>query len=307
MRSCRLLSLSLLLVGCATVAPREESRRRAAWLEAQSRWVEAGELWHELARSDPEDPEAVRGLARALEAQGEEDGALALLARGAREQPLDARLRHDHGRALARRGRWEEALAEEQAAVRADERWAEPLRAAGELALQLGRGEEARAAFARLCALRPKDAAAWSGAARAHALCGEPEQALLAWETCFARGGFDVPSALAAARLALAREPWWERADRWLDDVRRAAPQEALAHRLGGELALALGREGDALAALRRALEIEPDDLDTLARLATLYLRRGEEEAFAQLVDHARAVGGEAAAASLEALVRREE
>jgi len=309
MRPGALVSCSLLLACCAAVGPRERSVRRAQWLEARSRWVEAGELWHELTRRDPGDAEAERGLARALEAQGEPEGALALLARAAREHPDDARVRHDHGQALARRGRWEEALAEEQAAARAAARagwsWAEPERAAGALGLRLARGDEARAAYGRLCALAPDDPGAWSGAARAHALCGDPEQALLAWEAAFARGGFEVPSALEAARLARTREAWWERADRWLDRVRREAPQEPLGHRLAGEIALALGREGDALVALRRALEIEPDDLDTLLKLADLHLRRGEPEAVAQLVEHARAVGGDAVAGALEARIRR--
>lgn len=283
-----------LTLACATspAAERVRSVERAAFFEERGRWTEAGEVWRTLRLRDPADVEAACGLARALAAQGESTGGLAVLTATRARTGDDVRVCLDQARLLRRLGRAADALEAYRAAAAADPSRPAPRIEGGALALELGRHEDAGGLLEGAVLLYPDDAAAWAALARARAGAGRGTAALEAWERAFALGRTDPEGTLAAGRLALSLGTGLERAEAWLARARGLAPQDAGLARVHGEVGLALGRDEVAVPALRRTLELDPGNLEVCEQLARVHERRGEVEAAARLREHARAVKG---------------
>lgn len=295
-----LLVLVLLPLGCRSTPAADEAellRRRAVIAQAQGRWLQAGDAWNRILKaSDGRDAEAALGLAQALAAQGDRQGALAVLAGARRRGVADAPLLFDLAGRLAALERTEEALEAYREASAKDPAWAAPAREAGVLAAELGRRDAALADLRAAASRDPDDRRTWLWLARTAAAAGERDEALEAWRACFAAGepdvDLEVELVLEAAELVRGREDeaddvWLERAAAWLESARRDDPQSSEAHRALADLRLAQGRPAEALEPLRRAVETDPGDLGSLLRLAELRARAGERERVEALVAHA--------------------
>lgn len=293
------LALTLVVQGCAATGGEElDQRQRARMAEARGSWLVAGDAWLALfERGGDSDPQVVRGLARALTAQGDPAGALRVL-EGARARGVsDAHLAHDLGSALAAAERVPTAIAAHLEAAELDPGWAAPRQAAGELLLAAGRSAEAVAPLRAAAALDGGDPRTALLLARALTASGATGEALVAWEAALERGAFTPAVALEAARLVdggTDDPDALERALAWLERAVGEDPQLVVAHRRLGELALAVGRPERAGEALRRAVELDPGDLDGLYLLASLRARTGDQARLQSLVQHAFEVTSDA-------------
>jgi len=264
---------------------------RALHAEERGRWLEAGETWQRLlAERGGRDPRAARGLARALERQGDPAGACRILAGARARGVVDTALAQDLARLLVDQGRGAEAIEVLTEACAADPDASAARKHLGELLL--ARGDPAALPPLReLVRLTPDDGAAQRLLALAEGRAGYTDAALAAWGVAFERGAASVDDALVAGALALsAGGAALSPAVRWLERAAARAPGRAEVHALYGRLRLAVGDLAGAAADLQRALEIDPADLDTLMRLAELRAERGEWERLGRLTTHARAI-----------------
>lgn len=302
----RLLLPVLLLapLGCRAVDVRGERVERAYFLETRGRWLEAGEVWQGLHRQDPGDAEAVRGLARALEVQGDRSGALAVLEGARGRTDGDALVRWELAVRYERAGRLESARDEYRAACDSDPAWAKPRIAAARLCMDVGDIREAHALVEQALQLAPEDVQARTLLARCLEAEGALGPALDVWLGLAASRGLDSSESLRAGRIALTEKRELETAEAWVSAARSRDPQRNDLHRLHAGILVELGRADEATEALRRALESDPGDMDVLEDLAGLYLSVGDSEAVGTLAAHARSVGDVELAARLERAVK---
>jgi predicted Zn-dependent protease len=229
----------------------------ARWLAAQAAeqlgdYDRALAEYHEAVRNDPGNRDAVASLLRLLEATGEDQEALAVLARYQGRGSLDAEMLVQTIRFGGRAGQWR---AVDLALRRLRELPGQRAIAAAELAaVQATRygpaaGAEAIRA-AKLDLTRPAN---------------EPALRALVEQTI---AGGRADEAVAAAQAALA-----------------AHPDDAAFHELRGRALRAAGDPGGAREALERALELEPERTGALAELAALAAGQGDREGAIALYD----------------------
>lgn len=297
-------ALLLALLGCRAVDVRGERVERAYFLETRGRWLESGEIWQGLHRENPGDAEAVRGLARALEVQGDRAGALAVLEGARGRTDGDALIRWELAVRYERAGRLESARDEYRAACDSDPVWVEPRIAAAQLYMDAGEVGEALALVEQAMQLAPEDVQARTLLARCLEAEGALGPALDVWLGLAASRGLDSSESLRAGRIALTEKRELERAEAWVSAALLRDPQRSDLHRLHAGILVELGRASEATEALRRALESDPGDMDVLEDLAGLYLSVGDSEAVGALAAHARSVGDVELAVRLERAVK---
>ena len=89
-------------------------------------------------------------------------------------------------------------------------------------------------------------------------------------------GGIALALLLSWAGRTVLRNPVWHDNLVFAETTVRAAPDSAHAHSLLGKTYADMNRDREAIAEFNRALEIYPDDTDTLFNLGALRMRRGE-------------------------------
>ena len=181
----------------------------------------AGEQASEILKAIPGHPAALRLLAAALAAQGDNTGAVQLLSPLADSQPRWAAVHLDLGLTLGR----------------------------------LGRGQEAMAALRRAVELKPDLPQAWRALGDHLTAAGELEAADAAYAEHVRHATADPRLLGAAAALAEGRVP---EAEAMLRAHLKAAPTDVVAIRMFAEVAARLGRNEDALNLLARCLELAP-------------------------------------------------
>jgi tetratricopeptide (TPR) repeat protein len=181
----------------------------------------AREQLGEILKAVPDHPGALRLLAVAHGALGEEAAALAILAPLADGQPNWAIVQLDLGLALGR----------------------------------AGRGQEAIAALQRAVALKPDLPQAWRALGDHLAAVGDTEAADAAYAQHVRHATSDPRLLGAAAALAEDRLP---DAEALLRAHLKAAPTDVAAIRMFAEVAARLGRNEDALNLLSRCIELAP-------------------------------------------------
>jgi len=229
----------------------------------------AAALLQAVQRTHGSDERLLRTLARAQMESGEYEHAESNLRELALRLPDDARVRFELARSLDRLGRTDEARNELQQVASLDPSLISPHKSLLRLALAQGDLEQARASLSALRALVPAD---------------DTDLLLLGAQVAELEG--DLPSAIGDLRRLIAQAPngvlvsrlaydQWQAGDKdgavttleeWVDREPNSVRQQLeLAQRY-----LDLGRPESAVAAYRRVLESEPDNVLALNNLASL-------------------------------------
>lgn len=167
-----LLAISLPLAGCST-APRAGNPMADAQPPSVAELAALGKA-HAQA---PADIAKGMAFAAALNANGQTDKALDVMASLAAANPADASLHATYGKALVRAGRGPEAIAALTGPALQASRDASVYSALGSAYDQTGAFAEARAAYAQALALKPGDSATLNNSAMSYMLQGDPAQA----------------------------------------------------------------------------------------------------------------------------------
>jgi len=196
-------------------------------------------------------PKGDRNLAGNLFESGRYEEAAASYEALVAENPDDGALRASYAGALGTLGRYDEALEQLDRAVELEPLNAEAYHNRGLVHERKGQREAAIAQYRSALRYRP----GYEPAARAlHRLTGSGEAP--------APGSpvEELATQLAQQAAAAARRGDYAEARRQLDEAQRAAPDLALVYQYRSNVAFLEGDRGAAIAALERALEIEPDN-----------------------------------------------
>jgi tetratricopeptide (TPR) repeat protein len=213
---------------------------------------EAEALYRQVLDSQPGHFDALHLCGVLMQQRGRSEEALALISAALAANAGAAPAHSNHGLVLAALGRTEEALAAYDRAIALKPDYAEALYNRGNALAALGRADDALASFEQAIALRPDYAAALLNRAQVLHRLGRAQDAL------------------DGVECALARKP------------------DGGALALRGRLLRELDRNEDALASFTRALELAPDDADTLIARGNTYY---DMKSFAAaLADYERAL-----------------
>jgi tetratricopeptide (TPR) repeat protein len=247
-----------------------------------------GESYHrQWVATSPDSVPAHLGLAAALVAPGEaasgegSGAALAALQRAAELAPEDAEVQRHLGDLLFARGDREgSAAAYRRGLELAPENGALALRL-GEVLLADGQGEAAVESFRQAAALQPEELTPRLRLARALARQGKGDEAVAEFEALLAEPSEDLS---AQGRLRVDYGNLLAdlgRNEEALAAYRRALeldPQLAVAHYNLGLAQLALGQGDEAMGSFRQALALQPDYPEAHTNLGVVLAGRGELE-----------------------------
>jgi protein O-GlcNAc transferase len=225
-------------------------------------------LYREVLKERPDYPSAQRKLASALQSSGSVEEAAAGYRIAIALDPGDARALDELGRLLGHRGDMRAAIEHLRAAVRLDPHLASARGALGDALCRQGLWGEG---IAELEAARASDPNSWPLNLRLGTALGAagPERLDAAMD-CFRRVIALVPGhAMAHIHLGMA---FWKRGDTapaiaLAERATRLDPQLAAAHGALGSMLYGTGRHEEAIASLRAALALAPNDVT-----ACLYL-----------------------------------
>ncbi len=204
-----------------------------------------------LGYLDTESPTGDRNLAAMLFQDGRYDEAADAYRKLIEVHPDDGALRASHAGALGALGRFDEALEELAVATRLAPLNPESYHNRAVILEQQGKREEAIAAYRQALRYAPSYQASRRALARLGVQPGRPVRA--------------TAQEVGAARLAeqasrAARRGDYEGAMKLLDEAEELAPGLAILHQYRANVAFLMGDKEAARRALRRALEIEPDN-----------------------------------------------
>jgi tetratricopeptide (TPR) repeat protein len=308
MRALLTLAWLCLSWACATPERRvtaEDIAVRATRAEERGDWLAAGELWQGL-NDDPRrrNVASTRGLARALEAQGELASAINVLASVAAP---DAALQIELGDLHLRRGArdrarvaWERARDLDPGSIPARRRLARAWLEHREYARALEVLREA-------VALAPREANLWADFATAALGADRPVEALQAHLALGELRELEGAEALTVGRLILAAEEHehFATAEAWLSRGMERNPTWAAGWRTLAELRRGLGDDGGAIDAWQAALESDPADTDSLVLLGEALAAAGEWPRVEALARHAAKLASTRAVLRFEQLLAR--
>jgi tetratricopeptide (TPR) repeat protein len=154
----------------------------------------------------------------------------------------------------------------------------------GNLMVDAGRFEEARPLLER-CVVVTADsdehaethALAWVSLARARQATDDLEGADEAWQRAVDLNPGNLQAYHAAGVYAMSRERWGV-AIRIFEHLATRQPNRAVHHHNLAAALIGAGRDAEAIAPLGRVLELDPNDTDTLFRLADLHHGQGNLE-----------------------------
>ncbi|MFM8410908.1 MAG: tetratricopeptide repeat protein [Alphaproteobacteria bacterium] len=249
------------------------------------------------------DPYSFLRAGLANQRTGDHAGAERAFRRGLEIAPDDAEIRNSLGWTLFQSGRSAEAVAEYERAIASDPKHGKAHANLGLALVELGRLDEAASHYRASIEIEPR-AEIWSDLAFAQMRMGEFDEARASCEKALA-----IDPGCAAAHVNLAvlalRAGDAATAER---HYREAIPKRPTAETHNG-LGYVLAREGrddEAAAELRRAIEIDPKYVPAYNNLAELLARRGDVEEAARLYEKSLELKPSAPVQSaLDALRRR--
>ena len=218
-------------------------------------------LYRHLLAGEPDNAELQRALGRVLRQAGTVDEAIACYRRAIALDPGNARAHDELGQILSVRGEPREAAEHLRAALACDPTLVAARVELGELLFRDGRAAEAVAELRAALALDPTNWGVHYRLGVALARLG-PEQADEAM-SCFRRTIAGLPGHAAAhLQLGLA---FWNRGDpapaiALAERATRLDPKLPAAHGVLGTMLRTVGRIDEAIAILREAVAIDPDD-----------------------------------------------
>jgi tetratricopeptide (TPR) repeat protein len=157
--------------------PTNCSIKEARTLERQGRTAEAEALYRERLQKQPDDLEALEGLAVLVFQQGRADAAVPLFERVVALRPESARSHANLGEALRLLDRFDLALEHLNAAIARDPAFSQAWNSLGLLAFDQGRHEDAATAYRESIRLRPNFAAAYINLGNALQALGRAREA----------------------------------------------------------------------------------------------------------------------------------
>jgi tetratricopeptide (TPR) repeat protein len=260
-----------------------EASARAA--EEKGDWGLAASSWYELyLRGGDDAPTACVQAVKALCKQDEYDMAQKLVETALERDPKQVEYHECYANVLMRAGFRRAAEPHLERALELDPGRISALFSLAKLRLDLGLEAGATPLLERRIALGGGDAETWVLLARARRAAGQYPGCVEAYRRAFELGEND-PSRLAFAASLYFELPEDQRGgldaalcERWLRRAVEVSPSHVDAHFLLGLLQEREGRNEDAIASYRRALESDPAARKTLKQLAELYRRLGELE-----------------------------
>jgi tetratricopeptide (TPR) repeat protein len=255
--------------------------------------IEAGTL---ALRKDPDNVQVRFSLALTLAGTGRNAEAMNELQRVLAAQPNHDDARVESARILAGQGRIDDAIVEFNRAIAVRPQYWGHYNALGRSLLQAARYAEAEAAFRKVIELQPDSYIGYAQLGVTLHTLGRYDDALARYERAFelnrnpliltnigaihhVRG--DYAKAVAAYRQVLTLRKQDHITERNLGDALRRLGDEA-------EARAAYGRSADLV---RKALEVNPRDLDLLSTLAVLLAKLGQKSAAIAAADQAAAAG----------------
>ena len=260
---------------------------QAMRLSMAGRLHEAAELFDSILRRDPENFDALHGLAIVRSQQGEFAPAESLLAHALALRPGSAELLYNRGSLLHKLGRNQDALTCLDAALAVRSDYPEALGNRGALLMDLGRHDEALADFNRLTAARPAWPQAWSNLGTALMKLGRHREAVASYGRAIMLKPDFVEARRARAWAAFSLRQFAEA----LSDIGWIVarnPDDPLAWQQRGDILAATGRREAAVESYGRAIALRPDWPDALFNRASNLFCLRQFQAAAQ--DYAAAV-----------------
>ena len=229
----------------------------------------------------PEDPDTLRGAARAARARGEYEKALSHLVRARKLAPESAPVLYDFAWTALRLNLLFDALAVLEPLHRANPDEAGYLYALSIARLQNGERERARDLITRYVTLRPQDAAGHYvlGATLYGMKQYAPARAALERSVELA----PYPDAEYYLGLIAHEEGDAERASGWLQRAIKSDPAHAGAHAALGVILIARKDYAAARDALERAVKLDPTHTKAHYQLGLAYARLGQQERARQM------------------------
>ncbi len=244
---------------------------------------EIADLLKSAGRASPDEVVSAQTLLGEIHL-GRSQVALAEVAfdRALKINPSAARALAGLGEALFRSRRFSEALARFESASQADPRALEAKIGVAKSKLSLERVEDALRTLAKLEKENPKSLAVslWYG--RAADAAGDHDRAAAIYRRALDKGSTDPELVDIYVALAMLENERGEtaRAQQTLVRAKAKLPESVALHRSLGDLALLQGRNTEAIAEYRRALELDGEDLGARFQLGIALRRnRGYDEA----------------------------
>ncbi len=225
--------------------------------------------------TNPNDPDFPFNLANALLELGQTDAAIRAYEQSLAMKPNHARARHNLAIALARIGRTDEAFDHARRALALEPENAEVHNTIANLLAERGEHVRAIGHYQEALRLDPKLARAHFNLAGSLLETGRTNDALACLRTAAALEARYWQPRAQLASLAAARGDWQEAA-RWWGEVAQTRTNHPGAWFGLGIALLHLERFGDATNAFARALELQPDLIETRLHLAGTLLRMGD-------------------------------
>lgn len=260
-----------------------EASARAA--EEKGDWGLAASSWYELYLRGGEDaPTACVQAVKALCRQDEFEMAQRLVETALERDPKQVEYHECYAGVLMKAGFRRAAEPHLERALELDPGRISALLTLGRLRLDLGLEAGATPLLERRIALGGGDAETWVLLARARRAAGQYPGCIEAYRRAFELGEND-PARLAFAASLYFELPADQRGgldaalcERWLRRAVEVSPSHVDSHYLLGLLCEREGRDEDAIASYRRALDADPATRKVLQKLAELCVRRGELE-----------------------------
>lgn len=278
--------------------------------EMQRQWTDAVEIYKQALKADPAQAHLWERIADIRATQLKDPtGAAEAMREAVKHAPADARLHHKLSQAYAVQQQGPNALAAIARAVELEPNNLTYLRARGEVALWTGDHAVAINSFERVLAAAPQDADAQLGLARASARSGKKDVAVPHYRAYLEQRPQDKAAMMEAMELeaergntravqeydALYRQRFGESREYWLrmadiyalgnnpsassaalKEATRLAPQDhALFYRLAQSYP-STKDAAEASAAIDRAVELDPNNLEYLRTRADLAAWRGD-------------------------------
>lgn len=275
---------ALLFLGSCQVAPRADAYETAERATAESDWDEAARLWYRLHLAEEvKRQETYVEAARAFHANGDSEGACALIRRGLRDFPRGEALYDLHSHILEDCGFSRAAERSYAELVRIAPNNLDGLIGLGRVRMDLDLERAAEGPLRRAVVLDPACLEPQMHLARVRQTRGDLVGAYGWYTSAIQLGASDPLFLLDAAGVAdeeavVRADPTArEKALDWLDRILVVEPQVTLAHFLRGAHLEALDRQDEATLSYLRAVETDPSCLSALTRLAWIFA--GEKDA----------------------------
>jgi len=280
---CLALMGAFLFLGSCQATPGGDVYESAEQATAQADWDEAAGLWYRLHLAEGVKREQTYvEAARAFHANGDSEGACALIRRGLRDFPRSESLYDLHSHILEDCGFSRAAERSYAELVRIAPNHLDGLIGLGRVRMDLDLERAAEEPLRRAVALDHACLEPQMHLARVRQTRGDPVGAYGWYTSAIQLGARDPLFLLDAAGVAdeevvvQADPAAREKALVWLDLILAVEPQVTLAHFLRGTHLEALGRQDEATLSYLRAVETDPSCLSALTRLAWIFADEGD-------------------------------